>query len=67
MNWVERVRTKPQEQKIRLVWTGVVIAAVLMIVLWIVTARWNKNLPKDLTLFQTISRGITDIKNNFKK
>lgn len=67
MNWIEKIRQKPQEQKIRLIWTVVIITAVLLIILWIVLARFQKSLPKDTSLFKAIGKGFQDIKNNYGK
>ncbi|MFA5991099.1 MAG: hypothetical protein WC794_02560 [Candidatus Doudnabacteria bacterium] len=67
MSWIEKIQNKPQAEKMRIIWTAAVAIALLMIVVWIISARLNKNTPKDTTLFQTIGRGFKDVKNNFKK
>jgi multidrug resistance efflux pump len=67
MSWIEKIRQKPQEQKIRLIWITVIIAAIILIALWIITARFNKHIKTDSTLWQTLGQGINDIKNNYKK
>lgn len=67
MNWIEKIRQKPQEQKIRLIWFTVIASGIILIVLWIILARFDRSLPKDTTLLDTIGKGIQDIKNNYKK
>jgi hypothetical protein len=67
MNWIEKVRQKPQEEKIRLIKTAVIAAAIILAALWVLTSRFSKNTPKDTTLFQTIGQGIKDVRNNFRK
>lgn len=67
MGIIETIRSKPHEQKVRLIWIIIVIAAVLMGVLWVATARISKNAPADTTLFKTIDRGIKDIREQYKK
>jgi predicted permease len=67
MNFIEKIRNKPHAEKIRIIWIVVIIAVVLLIILWALTSRIAKNNPKDTTLFQTIGRGIKDIKENYRK
>lgn len=67
MTWIEKVRQKSQEQKIRLIWITVIAAAVVLIILWIILARFSRNLPKDTTLFDTIGNGLKNLKDNYKK
>ena len=58
MKWLDDVRNKPYEQRVRFVWTVVAVTAVILVVIWVVTWRVQKNLPKDTTLFDTIHRII---------
>ncbi len=67
MNWLERIRQKPQREKLKIIWTVVVIVFVLLVLLWIVTSRISKNQTKDTTLFQTIGQGFHNIKANYHK
>lgn len=67
MSWIEKVRNKPQEEKIHLIWITVVLAAVILLALWIVLAHFSKDLPKDTSLFKTVGKGIKDVRNNYKK
>lgn len=67
MDLIERIRQKPHKEKIRIIWLGVSIALILLFALWITTSRISKRTPRDTTLFETIGRGIKDIKDNYKK
>lgn len=67
MSWVEKIRNKPQGEKMKIIWTIAVVIALVMIVIWVISARMAKKVPKDTTLFQTIGRGFKDLKNNFNK
>lgn len=67
MNWIDKIRQKPQEQKVRLIWITVIVAAVVLLILWIILDRYSRSLPKDTTLFDTIGKGIQDLKNSYKK
>ena len=66
MGWIERVQNKPRAEKIKIIWICVIIAAVILIVLWVVTWGYRKRVPKDTTFFQTFSKSIQDVKKNFK-
>ena len=67
MSWIEKIRNKPQEEKIRIIWGTVIVAAIVLIFLWAALARFSRSLPKDYSLFQTLGKGIEDVKNNYKK
>ena len=67
MGWLEIIQKKSPEAKIRIIWITVAIVGVLLIGIWIVSARTQKNVPKDTTLFNSIGQGINDVKSNYKK
>ncbi len=67
MNWIEKIRQKPQEQKIRLIWITIIVAAVVLLALWIILSRYSRSLPKDTTLFDTLGKGVKDLQDNYKK
>jgi len=67
MNWIEKVRSKPHEQKVRLIWLIVILSTIVLVILWIILARFNKSVPKDTSLFQTLDQGFQDVKNNYNK
>ena len=66
MSWIEKIQNKPREQKIKFILVAVIITAILLIIIWIITLRFNKHVAKDTTLFDTIGKGVQDVKNNFK-
>jgi hypothetical protein len=67
MNFIEKIRSKSHAEKLRIIWITVAVAAVLMVIVWALTARINKNVAGDTTLFQTIGQGIKDVRNNYHK
>ena len=67
MSWLNKVRNFPQEKKIRIMWTVAVIAAAVLIILWILSSKWKKNINGDSTLFHTLGQGFHNIKENYKK
>lgn len=67
MSLIEKIQKLPPERKIKIIWVVAIVVAALMIVLWILAAKFQKNVPADTTLFQTIGRGVNDLKNNWKK
>lgn len=67
MRILEKIRNKSHTEKVRIIWIVAVVIALLLIILWLLTSLSAKNIPKDTTLFQTIGRGIKDIKENYKK
>lgn len=67
MPWIEKIRSKPQKEKIKIIWAVAIIITISMLVVWIISARMTKKVAGDTTLFQTIGRGIKDLKNNFNK
>jgi len=48
-------------------WTIAGVVAVLLIIVWVLSSRFHKNVAKDTSLFDTISQGLKEVKNNYKK
>lgn len=67
MKLIDDIRNRSQAEKIRLIWTVVISAIVVLIGLWIISARFGRQMPKDTVLFDTIGQGVKDIRDNFKK
>lgn len=66
MGWIESVRKKPKEERVRIIWIFVIIAAAFLIILWIATWGYKKSAPKDTTLFDAAAKSFQDAKDNFK-
>jgi len=62
MQWLEKLRAKPKQEKIRLLWITTIIAAVLLIGIWILIGNYNNGAPKNLELFKTIENSIKNFK-----
>ncbi|MHB8870854.1 MAG: hypothetical protein ACYC5G_00060 [Candidatus Doudnabacteria bacterium] len=62
MEWLEKLRAKPKEEKIRLLWITTVIAAVILIGAWIIIGNYNNGANKNLDLFKTIENGVKNFK-----
>ncbi|MDB4939741.1 MAG: hypothetical protein JWO40_166 [Candidatus Doudnabacteria bacterium] len=62
MAWLENVRKKSREEKIKLIWQITAIAAVVLIILWILVGRYNDSTKKNTDLFKTIGTGIKSFK-----
>ena len=67
MGLIERLQKKSHSEKIRIIWGAVIITAALLVLVWVLTSRYSKNVPKDTSLFQVIYRGFGDVKNSFGK
>jgi hypothetical protein len=67
MSWVEQIQKKPQKEKIRIMWTVSITVVVLLLAVWVISTRFEKNVDKDTSLFQTLGKGFKDVKDNFKK
>lgn len=67
MSFLENLRNQPHAKKIRTIWICCGIAAVILVILWAVTWHYRKEVPRDTTLFDTLGRGVNDMKNNYNK
>ena len=67
MSLLEKIQNKPQAVKMKIMWTVAVIVVILMVIVWVISAHFQKNVSKDTSLFQTIGQGIHNIKANYKK
>ncbi len=62
MEWLEKLRAKPKEKKIRLLWITTIIAVVVLIGIWILIGNYNNGADKNLDLFKAIETGVKNFK-----
>jgi len=67
MGWIEGLQKKPHREKVRIIWLAAILTAVLLIAAWMFASRYHKNSPKDISVFQVISRGFNDISSSLRK
>ena len=67
MLWLERVRKKPHNEKVRLIWIICGWTAALLVVIWIVSSHYAKKLPADSTLFTVIGQSFHDMKQGMHR
>jgi Na+/melibiose symporter-like transporter len=67
MGLIQKIQSQPQAAKIRIMWVVSIIVAIFLILVWVVSARFGKNVAKNMSLFQTIGQGIHNIKQSYKK
>jgi predicted permease len=67
MSLLTKIQNLPQNKKIALIWIIVVIIAILLIILWVISAKFHKNVPPNNTIFNTIGQGIHNTKVNYGK
>ena len=65
--WLQNLRQKSQAEKFRLFWAVIGISLVVLIILWVITAPYSSRPEKANTvLFDTLGKGIHDVKESFK-
>lgn len=67
MGFIEKIQNKPQAEKFRIMWTVAIIVVIILVAVWVISAHFNKDVPKDTTLFQTLGQGVKNIGNSLKK
>ncbi len=67
MNLIEKIRNKSHGEKMRIIWITAAAVAILMIIVWVLSAGYYKHVKTDTSLFDTIGQGVKDIKNNYRK
>jgi hypothetical protein len=67
MKLIEHIQHLPQAKKLAIIWTVAVIVLVLMIIVWIISSRMQRNVAADTSLFQAIGQGIHNVKQNYGK
>ena len=67
MSWIEKIKQKPQAVKVRIIWTVSIIVVIFLIIVWVISLRFEKNVPKDTSLFKAIGQGIHNVKENYNK
>lgn len=66
MPWLEKIRHKPHQEKIRLIWIAALVAAVVLLGLWLLLGGAKKRAAPDTTVFRTFVRGIEDFSRQLK-
>jgi len=51
----------------KIMWTVAAVVVILMIIVWIISAHFQKNVAKDTSLFNTIGQGIHNIRESYSK
>lgn len=67
MSWIDTIREQPKEKKLKLIWICVGIAGVILILLWIITAQVQKDVPRDTSIFKTVGDGVRNLRQNYNK
>jgi hypothetical protein len=67
MPFIEKIQKLPDAKKMKIIWTIAGVVVILMIIVWVISAKYKKNIQKDTTLFKSIEQGIKDVKENYKK
>lgn len=67
MPWLQKIQTQPQAVKLKIIWTVAISVGILLIVVWIISSRFHKNVAGDTTLFKAIGQGLKDVKQNYGK
>ena len=66
MKWLENVQSKPNHEKIKIVWTICGIVAVLLLVFWIIIGNYRYNTKMDFSQFEEVGKGFDEFKGEFK-
>ena len=67
MDLLKNLQQKTPAQKFRILWITVIVIVIVMVIVWVVSAQFYKNTETDTTLFQSIGKGIKDVRDNYKK
>jgi hypothetical protein len=67
MSLISKIQKKSQKEKLAIMWTIGIIVAIILIVIWVISAHYQKNVVEDTSLFQTIGQGFHNLKSNYKK
>jgi hypothetical protein len=67
MSWIERMRQAPPERKERIIWISAGVAAILLVAIWVFTARYQKKVESDTSIIETFNTGVRDFKENYNK
>lgn len=66
MSWLEKIRGKPNNEKIKIIWIVCIVTVVVLIIAWIVVGGIKKDTPKDLRLFESISQSLKGFSQSVK-
>ena len=67
MSWLDKIRNGSKAKKIRVIWTITIVSFVVLVAAWIIIGNYSKGKKKDLTIFQTLGKGIKDVSHQDPK
>ena len=67
MSLLQKIQNQPQNVKLRIIWIVAIVVGLMLIVVWIISAKLHKNTAADTSLFKTIGQGFHNVKQNYNK
>lgn len=62
MSWITNLQTKPKNEKIKILWFGLIAALIILVILWIIIGNLKPNTKKDTSLFNEFGNSIKNFK-----
>ena len=66
MSWLEKIRQKPNNEKIKLIWIVCSITVAILIIVWIIVGGIKKDTQKDLRVFESVNQSFKEFSKSVK-
>ena len=67
MKLLDLIRKQPKEKKVQIIVACAGVCAILLVITWIISSRYNKQINADFSVFETLHKGIKNLSQNYNK
>ena len=67
MKWLNKIRAKPQKEKLKIIWAVTIAIAVLLIVVWIISAKIQSKYGGYKNLFNNTRKNFNQGQDFYQK
>ncbi len=67
MSWLEKIRNKPHEEKLKIIWIITGSCFLILVLLWIILGNPNRKADPNTTIFQTIGNSFQNTVKQIKE
>lgn len=67
MSWLEKIRTKPHEEKLKIIWIITGSCFLILILLWVILGNPERKADPNTTIFKTIGNSFQDTIKQIKE
>lgn len=64
-NVIKKLQAQPDEKKIRILWTAVIVAIMIILGIWFLTINFRERESRGTDKFDSLMKNLQELKNKF--